>query len=1218
MAVLGRVLLNSAERVDLPDLLSIDSYAAGDWKYFLQSMVGTTKPYVLYGFDVISPGTAIGLPTCSFRVADSVVYYPGSAAGPFYYGLPEGNPASAPLIPQLRTNSTNYVYLTLGTFDTASDTRALWDPDRNGGAGGEFTQDINTENVLQAQLNVSTGSFPVNTVPLAIITVDASAITSITDARDMFFRLGTGGIVPNPLSTYTFPELPASQYAREEPEGTMSVFSDPNPFQGGDKNIKTMKNWMDVVMTKLKEIGGTTYWYEDTATYTLFKVFHDALATTWKSKGAYTHSSSTPGQLSWSEDIYVKSTSSPRDLVVRASGGSPLQVGNEQVAYIDLIRDQPINSLDEPVLFANGQPYINTVSGGTGRFANLAKGDWIKKATDKETLFLQVREFYNAAQSPGNTLSTPNGAVTNSSDARAIFLSGNYQGVSSPANGDRASYDKGEYQPTDIHVVDRTNSLLDSVGGDVMWFALRSDTIMTISSITSVTITGTVTVADGTGATVSSTAHGLVDGDRITVATPIAQAGTYTVDVVDANTFTFKTTNTTTGSFSGAYGLCVTTNTQAADGTAYPSGTFQLESANHGFDSGESITVAGTTNYNAAYIINVRSSTQFQFPIAASHSAETTGTATLARMDVRSEEGITKVVQGETIEIGSGTIENMQAFIGMTALDQTFPVYTLPGSYGTFNNGANYNGLVTDNLTARVSKNTAMMMDKAQDKTIRFMTNAVEAFVATDVTPTLQNLSFTPPSSTMTVVQPGSPGSATFTLPDIGAPLQLATNQCAYVTINRNSASSPGLTISSITAVPVSENVFIFATRLSGSEIYLWNGQAVLNTVPLAPVDPPIVGVDLYDPLTTTLPTGTVVVDNVTVQANQLVVFGALSSNPNRIYKAVGVGTNITSWQALYAYHGRQDPVQGDLIMVRLGDSHADQIGKFDAPNTKWRFNNFVRFFNGADYWEESNINNVALADNTVNGTVFTQPWLNNEHWVIDYSIVRSTSRETGTLRIVTDGANAEVSTESSYINGNSGVTFTAAVSGSNLILQYTTTSTGQPATMKFVTRRWSSGSGGPAGVPVYSGAAPAPTPAAAPVNSIQFNSGGSLAGNSNFQVDISDLALNLNGMRQGVLSGPITLANNQVAFANLFSMTTANPFVIVEYSITKNGFSRVGHLQVAYDGSNIACNDSFVETGATGVVLQAIITGGNIQFQYTSTNGSGTGQFKYSWRKWS
>jgi hypothetical protein len=1206
LAVLGRVLLNSAERVDLPDLLSIDSYAAGDWKYYMQSLVGTTKPYILAGFDVINPGNAIGLPTCSFRVANSIVYYPGSAAGPFYYGLPETNAAAAPLVPQLRTNSTNYVYLTLGTFETASDTRALWDPDRNGGAGGEFIQDINTESVIQAQLNVSTGSFPVNTVPLAIVTVDASAITSITDARDMMFRLGTGGIAPDPLATFPFPEDPATEYARIEPPNTLSVLSDPNPFQGGDKNIKTMKQWMDAVMTKLMEIGGTTYWYEDTTTYSLFKIFHDALATTWKSKGAYTHSSATPGLLSWSEDIYVKSVTSPRDLVVRASGGSPLQINNEQTAFIGLIREQRINSLDNPVSFTNGQTYVNTVNGGTGRFANLRKGDWVKKATDKDTLFLQVVEFYNAAQSPGNTITSPTGSTTNAADARCIYLSAAYQGVTSQATGDRASYDRGEYLVTDIQVVSRTNDLLNSTGGDLLWFATRCDDILAISSISATTVSGTVTVADGTGAIVSASAHGMIDGDRITVTAPLAHAGTYTIDVIDSNSFTFKTSNNTLGSFTGFYGLATTTSTSVNG--------FLKESANHGLESGESVTIAGTSGFNGAYFVNVRSATVFQFPLAATHVTENTGTMTLARLDVRSEEGITKVVQGETIEIGSGTIVNMQAFIGMTALDQTFPIYTLPGSYGTFNNGANYNGLATDNLTARVSKNTAMMMDKAQDKTIRFMTNAVEAFVATDVTPTLQNISFTPPSSTITIVQPGSPGNATFTLPDIGSPLQLAANQCAYVTINRNASSSPGFTIASIALVPVSENIFIFATRLAGPEIYLWNGQAVLDTVPLAPSDVPLVECDYFDPLSTSLPTGTVTVDNATVQANELVVFGNLSSNANRLYKAVGVGSNITSWTALHKFEGRLDPVVADTIMVRKGQGFAIQIGKFNG--TKWVFNDKVRYFNNADYWEESNLVTAALADNS-SGPIFTVAWAGSEHILIDFSIVRSTARETGTMRIVTDGALAEVSSDSSYVNGNSGVTFVATVTGPNLTLTYSTTSTGAPAAMKYIVRRWSSGAGGPGGVPSYSGAAPVPTPAAAPVNSLQFNSGGNLAGNVNFQVDVSDLSVSWNGLRQGILSSPITITNNQPSFLNLFAITTAFPFAIVEYSITKDGFARVGHLQVAYDGSNVACNDSFVETGATGVVLQAIISGGFIQFQYTSTNGSGNGSFKYAWRKW-
>jgi len=1210
MAVLGRVLLNSAERIDLPDLLSIDSYGAGDWKYFMQTLVGTAKPYILSGFDVINPGNAIGLPACSFRVADSIVYYPGSAAGPFFYGLPEGNSASLPITPQLRTSATNYVYLTLSTFETSIDTRALWDPDRNGGAGGEFTQDINTESVIQAQLSISTGSFPVNTVPLAIIVVGPTAITSITDARDLMFRLGTGGIAPDPQNVFPFPALPDVNYEREEPNGTMTSLSDPNPFQGGDKNIKTLKQWMDAIMTKLKELGGTNYWYEDTTTYSLVQLFHDALATTWKSKGAYTHSSATPGQLSWSEDIYIKSMADPVDIVIRASAGSPITLGNEQVAFLKLVRDVPINSLDETVSFRNGFAYVNSASGGTGLFALLNKGDWIKKATDDETLYLQVREFYNAAQSSN----TRTGTIISPGGARSIILSGNYEGSSSGVAGDKARYIQGEYCKTDtsdIQIVNRDNLLLSQAAGDFLWFAERSDTIMSITSISTVTLSGTITIADGTGATVNVTAHGLVDGDRVTVTAPGPQAGTYTVDKIDNDNFTFKTANTTTGAFTGFYGLC-TTQATSLD-------SFQIESANHGFDSGETINVTGTTNFNAAYTINVRSSTQFEFPIGAAYSTETNpanGKATLARMDVRSEEGIQKVVQGETIDIGSGTILNMQNFIGMTALDQTYPVYFLPGGYGTFNNGANYNSLLTDNLTARVSKATAMLMDKAQDKTVKYLTNAVEAYVVVDSNTSLQDLSFTPPGSTLTVLQPGSSGNAVVTLPSVGAPLQLAVNQSAYVTINRNAGSTPGFTIAATTAVPVSENVFVIASRLSGPEVYLWDNECILGTVPIANSDVPLVQCDFFDPLSTTLPTGNPVTeDNVSVQAGQYVVFGNLSANANRLYQAVGVGTNITSWNALYKFHGNLDPINADTILVRSGQGFAWQIGKFNGTN--WVFNDYVRYFNGADYFEQSFLTSATATDNT-STTIFTLAWAGSEHMLVDFSVTRGSARETGTMRIVTDGSAAEVSTDSSYINGNSGVTFVATVSGANLSLVATATSTGTDAHVKYSIRRWSSSfPGGPAGVPSYSGAAPSATPAASPTTAIQFNSGGALAGNSNFEIDVSDVSMVFNGLRQGVLSSGITIINNEVSATNLVLLDGTYPFYVLEYSVVKETFKRTGHLTIAYDGTNVACNDAYVETGTTGVVLTAIVSGGNVQVQYTSTNASGNGTFKYAWRKW-
>ena len=130
MAVLGRLLFNSSERLDLADLLSQDSYTAGDFKYLIKSFVGDS-PCVLKGFDIIEPVAGQLVSTCQIQIANSIVYFPSSNAGSFFCGLPEGNDLSLPLIPELRVNATNYIYATFSTIDTAPDSRAFWDPDKN-------------------------------------------------------------------------------------------------------------------------------------------------------------------------------------------------------------------------------------------------------------------------------------------------------------------------------------------------------------------------------------------------------------------------------------------------------------------------------------------------------------------------------------------------------------------------------------------------------------------------------------------------------------------------------------------------------------------------------------------------------------------------------------------------------------------------------------------------------------------------------------------------------------------------------------------------------------------------------------------------------------------------------------------------------------------------------------------------------------------------------
>lgn len=97
-----------------------------------------------------------------------------------------------------------------------------------------------------------------------------------------------------------------------------------------------------------------------------------------------------------------------------------------------------------------------------------------------------------------------------------------------------------------------------------------------------------------------------------------------------------------------------------------------------------------------------------------------------------------------------------------------------------------------------------------------------------------------------------------------------------------------------------------------------------------------------------------------------------------------------------------------------------------------------------------------ALATATLNDnattTVFSVTKTGNNHMTIEYRIQRSTAYETGILMLVHDETNAYVSTHCTN-TVNPGVDFTATISGGNVILRATLTSTGNNATMKYYKR---------------------------------------------------------------------------------------------------------------------------------------------------------------------
>lgn len=372
------------------------------------------------------------------------------------------------------------------------------------------------------------------------------------------------------------------------------------------------------------------------------------------------------------------------------------------------------------------------------------------------------------------------------------------------------------------------------------------------------------------------------------------------------------------------------------------------------------------------------------------------------------------------------------------------------------------------------------------------------------------------------------------------------------------------------------------------------------------------------DPVSTALPTGSsVTIDGQSGANGDTVLFTNLASGNNRIYELSGVGSSI-AWSAVSAFSAGFDPEDGDSVRIQAGDGFAEQLATFNGTN--FLVNDVVRYFEGVsgNYWQIESIKTTSLTDNTSGGEVFSVNASGSENMIVSYSITRGGAKETGELYITHDGTEAKVTRPSVNIN-DVGVEFTAQINSGDLELLYDTTSTGSDATMKFIIKRWSDAPGGPSGVPSYSGSS-ASTAAAGSASEVQYRGGtGQLAADNRFQWDPTNGQMELNGAEYTALSSGVTINDNQVSNSTLISMDKVTyPFLIVEYSIVRNGDYRVGRLLISNDGTNVGFSDDFVETNVTGVTISASISGSNLLVEYTSSSTGFTGTFKYNLRRWS
>lgn len=378
------------------------------------------------------------------------------------------------------------------------------------------------------------------------------------------------------------------------------------------------------------------------------------------------------------------------------------------------------------------------------------------------------------------------------------------------------------------------------------------------------------------------------------------------------------------------------------------------------------------------------------------------------------------------------------------------------------------------------------------------------------------------------------------------------------------------------------------------------------------------VEVDLYDPVDTTLPSAApCTIDGVVVTTGMNILFSNLSTGNMTVYEATVTGSVVT-WAGQSLFPNGANPTAGDEVIVRRGTAFQGALGYYDFTADDFLFNLTVRHYNGTDYWEESAIYSLALINSQTNTQVFSVPYIGSENMIIDYSIVRG-GRDTGTLWVTTDGTTVSLAQGGTAIS-TTGVTFSASISGSNLILSYSSDASGS-GTLRYFVKRWSASAGGPGGLPSYSSSVSLGSASGAD-GDIQFASAGALSSDDNLNWNQANGILKLHGVELSGLSAPITLSDNVSSPATFVTYAAVTyPFAIIEFSVIRGGVYQIGRMLIANDGTtNVSLtvdSDSTLDAD-NGITFSASIDGfGNLNLAYVSTSTGNNATFKYLVRRW-
>lgn len=259
MSVLRQFNWLGQARVDVPHIRSVESSICADFDVLAGQMMAGEQALVLYGFEI---GTlTVGTPATDTTLvtANGLIMHPLASESGTIFAVPSDqaneilNAANSRLTGSFTANTTNFIGIDLirQVNDNIVDTEKFIDPT----TGAEVAKEVSIARTLDYRIVVSTQDFSTmpGIAPVAkIVTDSANLILSVTDCRSLFFRLGSGGSIPD------------SQYSYSWPGGRTEIGDNTN-YSGGDKQIGNLKTWCDAVMTRLWEANGGEYWYSATA-----------------------------------------------------------------------------------------------------------------------------------------------------------------------------------------------------------------------------------------------------------------------------------------------------------------------------------------------------------------------------------------------------------------------------------------------------------------------------------------------------------------------------------------------------------------------------------------------------------------------------------------------------------------------------------------------------------------------------------------------------------------------------------------------------------------------------------------------------------------------------------------------------------------------------------------------------------------------------------------